>query len=377
PALPTPTPVPTAAPALTATPAQAAAATVENQSEGQFQQIVVITPEPSAAFPIDAIPTEAVTAVPMPLPQPAPSPLPWIGLGMVIAGVLLAGALLWRRLKHPQKLTAPVIDEDLGATEPLESAGPALQVGTAQHIGTREEQEDALCCSDFRNPEILYAKGVFAAVADGVGGMSDGQLASTTAARGLLSRFTQQDGAEDGAQRVLRLVAAAHQDVLDMNQSRAQPCGSTLVCALVVGNRLHFASVGDSRILLYRAGGVLQLNREHTLGAEMDVQIGLGQCPAEEIPERRRKAITAFLGKEGLKQIDRNVNPLRLLPGDRVLLMSDGVFGTLSEEEILAAQRWEPADAAAEMVRRVEAHKRTHQDNATVVILGYNGGEDR
>ena len=248
-------------------------------------------------------------------------------------------------------------------------------MGTAQHIGTREEQEDALCCSEYRNPELLSTRGVFAAVADGVGGMSDGQLASTTAARGLLSRFTQQDAAEDGAQRVLRLVAAAHQDVLEMNAGRAQPCGSTLVCALVVGDRLYFASVGDSRILLYRAGGVLQLNRDHVLGAEMDVQIGLGQRPAEEIPERRRKAITAFLGKEGLRQIDRNVNPLRLLPGDRVLLMSDGVFGTLSEEEILAAQRWEPAEAAAEMVRRVEAHKRTHQDNATVVILGYNGGE--
>ena len=372
-----------------ATPAATAGNSVAFQQTGQLQpdigkpeiipvsvdgqEIIVLAPD--GATPVPTVSAQTATPV-EPLP-PAPAPatvLPWLLMALAVLAVALA-AVFWRRQQsaHPRKGRKGEMDEELAVTEPIRSE-PALRVGTAQHIGTREEQEDALCCSDYRNAETLATRGVFAAVADGVGGMSDGQLASTTAARGLLSLFTQQDTEENPAQRILTLVTSAHREILDLNLTRDQPCGSTLVCALIKGNMLYFASVGDSGILLYRAGGLLQLNREHVLGAEMDVQVALGQRPAEEVSVRRRKAITAYLGKEGLKLIDRNVRPIKLMPGDRVLLMSDGVFGTLSEDEIIQAQQADPVSAAKDIVRRVESHRRTHQDNATVVILGYDGG---
>lgn len=312
--------------------------------------------------------------IPSPDDHGKPSPFSaalWIALFVVV--VAAASFLVFRKRKPPIRHERFMQDEEITKTEPIMPA-VSLQIGTAQYIGTREEQEDALCCSEYRNPALLDQKGVFAAVADGVGGMSDGQLASTTAVRGMLTRFVQQTEMEEPSMRLLKLAAAAHKDVLELNSGRNQPCGSTLVSVLIVRDGLHFVSVGDSRILLYRMGGLLQLNRDHTLGAELDVQIALGQRPAEDMQERRRKAITAYLGKEGLKLIDRNIHPIPLLHGDRILLMSDGVFGTISDAEIIEAQRLEPAAAANEMIQRVQEHRRTHQDNATVIIINYMGG---
>ncbi|HNW85632.1 MAG TPA: protein phosphatase 2C domain-containing protein [Candidatus Limiplasma sp.] len=409
---PTPTRVPTQSPAATATPAFSEPAALPYTAApaqptgtpalgGQVLQptemveptatpVLTVTPVATETPVPTATPTAFATATVIPAEPPVNPPRGPSLLWLIIPALLLvlaAGAVLLLKRSRAAKptergmesrrglaSTEPAMDEDLAQTEPiLESS--AIQIGTAQHIGTREEQEDALCYSEYRDPALVAGRGVLAAVADGVGGMSDGQLASTTAARGLLGGFTRMDAAEDPAQRLLKLVIGAHRDVLALNQSKSEPCGSTLVAALVVGKMLYFASVGDSRILLYRAGGLLQLNREQVLGAEADVQAALGQRPAEELSERRRKAITGFLGKEGLKLMDRNVRPIPLVAGDRVLLLSDGVFGTLSEAEIINAQRLEPAAAANEIVRRVESHQRAHQDNATVVIVAYNGGE--
>ena len=94
----------------------------------------------------------------------------------------------------------------------------------------------------------------------------------------------------------------------------------------------------------------------------------LSNAPANS-DARKRKALTAFMGKENLRLVDRNTAPMRLIRGDRVLLMSDGVFGTLTDDELISLMDLPPQAAADAVVRMVEAKRREHQDNATIVIV--------
>ena len=249
------------------------------------------------------------------------------------------------------------------------SGGTPLVVGAAQIIGQREDQEDAYGFSQWNQMDVLNAKGFLAVMADGIGGLSDGQLASQAAVAGAMEVFSMQSSEEDPAARVLDITAAAQRSVLMQNSKVNSDSGSTFLCVLIDDLELNLASVGDSRIALYRSGVLLQLNREHVLGREIDEKNALlGDRRVENA--QRRKAITAFLGKDELRTIDRTLHPMQLVSGDRILLMSDGVFNTLSDNAIVAYLNLEPQAAAEAIVRAVEEKKVPGQDNATIVIVG-------
>lgn len=250
-----------------------------------------------------------------------------------------------------------VLDEG-GAVSPL-------AVGAAQTIGAREDQEDSYTFTDWRSVRAINRNGFMAVLADGIGGLADGEVASQAAMRGALEAFESQSTNDDPAQRALEITAAAQRKVLE----EGGESGSTFLCALIDDLELSIASVGDSRIMLYRGGVLLQLNREHVLGREIDEMNALtGDTRVES--DQRRKAITAYLGKRELRTVDRTLRPMQLLSGDRVLLMSDGVFNTLSDNAIVAYMHMEPQTAAEEIIHAVNEKAVPGQDNATIIVVG-------
>lgn len=263
--------------------------------------------------------------------------------------------------RSPAGNAAPVVPE-----QPQEGGVEGYSFGYAQTVGARENQEDSYCISRL-DAETFHSRGLLAAVADGIGGLNNGQVASGTVMYNMAMRFEQQDYRRSAADRLLELAAAGQEDVLRVNRG-GDHCGTTLVSALITQEGAVLLSVGDSRIALCRAGVLLQLNREHTLGRERDEAEALGQPVQAE--NRRRDAITSYLGKENLRQLDRTLRPMRLVPGDRLLLMSDGVFNALSDEELLQCLQQPPQDAARAIIAQVDEKKIPHQDNATIVIVG-------
>ena len=138
----------------------------------------------------------------------------------------------------------------------------------------------------------------------------------------------------------------------------------------ILGDRLHFLSVGDSRICLIRGGALTILNREHVYGTELDEKAARGEISLEEArSDPQRKSLTSYIGTDPLKKIDRSVHGMTLLPGDKVLLMSDGVFGTLTEQEILRAAQGDAQVMAEGLQGMILAKRRPGQDNFTAVIL--------
>ena len=91
-----------------------------------------------------------------------------------------------------------------------------------------------------------------AVMADGIGGLQDGQVASQAAVRGAMEMFDMQSADEAAADRVLEITAAAQRHVLVEGSKVGTENGCTFLCALIHDLELSMASVGDSKIALYR-----------------------------------------------------------------------------------------------------------------------------
>lgn len=350
-----------------------------------FEVLETIQPSPAADIPLETH-SEAAASVTL---QPAATAVTddksggnvWgFVIGAVLLAVVCAGAWFFLRKKktglHAAQISATSAASetvaDAEATEVLDASaacqGPVISVGMAQTIGARENQQDSMYCSDWNDKNVLVSRGVLAAVADGIGGLKNGDTASSTAVKTMRARFAAAPAFGDLSGRLLELCMEAHKEVVALNRQNKASCGTTLVAALLSGWNMTFLSIGDSRIYLYRAGTFLQLNREHVLRIKHQEQQALNQ--EKEHASSKPEALTSFVGKEDLRLIDRSVRPIRLVPGDKLLMMSDGVFGTLSDEELLGMVRLSPQAGAEAIIQKVNDKKKPYQDNASVLMIG-------
>jgi serine/threonine protein phosphatase PrpC len=235
----------------------------------------------------------------------------------------------------------------------------------------RSSQQDSFAISDISNAELCESKGVFAIVADGMGGMADGSELSAIVTRTMLQYFNDALPSGRIDLDLLSMLYAANENVNQFQQGRERG-GSTVVAVIIHDGDLYFASVGDSRICLVRGGGIMQLTREHVYAIDLDERAASGKMTWDAaFGDSQRAALTNFIGVGELERVDRNTRPLRLLRGDRVILMSDGVFGAISDNEILSAMSAPPHVSAELLQEKVLAKGYTNQDNLTAVVFEY------
>lgn len=289
-----------------------------------------------------------------------------LSLLLIVAVVLLA--IRSRNLKRRIRRRKPSATERpaAGAAAPLE-APATIQVGKLHQIGDRESQQDCLAVS----PTELYdARGVLAVVADGMGGLSDGDKMSQTAASAMMNGF--MNCREYSPELILALTVEANQAVnrvLGPNQGRS---GTTLVAGIVKDGLFNYVSVGDSRICLYRQGLLTQLNREHIYRNELRTQAvnGLGTLwDAGTHP--KAAGLTSYLGMGSLKYLDIPAEPLRVCRGDKIILMSDGVYNAMTLPELEGALALPAQQAADAIGQTIHAKAYRNQDNYTAVILQF------
>ena len=236
----------------------------------------------------------------------------------------------------------------------------------SQNVGERTEQQDTYGVSP---PTLMESKGLLAVVADGMGGMVNGALYSQLAVQTMQQQFQTAPVMEDGAAQLLDAYRAAQEEIL-RNQKAENEGGSTVVAVLIRRNQCYFLSSGDSRIYLLRRGKLLQLNREQTLGPLLDERAALHFISQEEADNNiLRTALYNHLGLAPPKAPDRNLTPFRLLPWDRLALMTDGVFGTLDLPELSQGLCTPTGTTANTLINAVMARQKPRQDNCTVLII--------
>lgn len=302
---------------------------------------------------------------------------PYAGLtvGLGILGLVLIGAVvllaircgnLSKALRRRRRRSADA--EAAGEHAAVQPEAPVqIRVGKLHQLGDRESQQDCLAVS----PEELYgSKGVLAIVADGMGGLADGDKVSQTVASTMMNGF--MTSREASPELILALTAEANQAVnrfLGPNLGRS---GSTLVAGIVRDGLFSYVSVGDSRICLYRQGLLTQLNREHIYRNELRVQAvnGLGTLwDAGTHP--KAAGLTSYLGMGELKYVDIPAEPLRVCADDKIILMSDGVYNAMTLPELEAALALPAQQAADTIAAAIHAKAFRHQDNYTAVILQF------
>jgi len=258
----------------------------------------------------------------------------------------------------------------------IPSSPPPVLIGNAHHIGSRDSQQDSFCISDIFNEELVKSKGVLGVVADGMGGLADGAEISAIVTRTMLTEFNENPATGTPELDLLSMVYAANDNVVSFVSNQKESGGSTVIAANIIENKLYWIAVGDSHIYLVRNGALMQINRDHTYAEELDEKAASGEITWEEaVNHPKRGALTSYLGMRKPEQIDRNLRPTQLLDGDRILLMSDGVFGTLNDDEILETMVLVPQECATLLMEKTLARQNPHQDNLTVVIFEYKSYE--
>lgn len=240
-----------------------------------------------------------------------------------------------------------------------------------QLLGQRKNQEDALYISP---ASLFHKKGLLAIVSDGMGGMERGEVYSNSAVEAMRTAFEQDENLSAPLNvRLHAIYQKAREAALTLRKSPADVDGGATVVATLIKNRMcAILSVGDSRICLYRGGGLIQLNREQTLGILLDQRAAFGIIPqevADNMPHR--ESLTNHTNAESPMECDLST-PFRLAPGDKLLLMSDGVFNTLSDDQLIHCLKRSGKQALNAVMDALRAAHSPKQDNATAILIEVN-----
>jgi serine/threonine protein phosphatase PrpC len=221
------------------------------------------------------------------------------------------------------------------------------------------------------NEDSFVARPPLFAVADGMGGAQAGEVASRIAAES----FEPAQRGDEPAEAWLRAITEAANDRihnLSQEDSTVSGMGTTLTAALLEGDEVTLAHVGDSRAYLYRDGELKLLTSDHSLVEELRRQGRLTDEQAEDHPQR--SIITRALGPESKVEVDTMTYSAR--PGDVYLLCSDGLTTMVREERIAEILGELPdLDAAATQLVR-EANEAGGRDNITVVAFRLSEAEE-
>jgi serine/threonine protein phosphatase PrpC len=241
-----------------------------------------------------------------------------------------------------------------------------LEIAAVSDIGRRDNNEDAFAA--------MAELGLFV-VADGMGGYEGGEVASRLTVDTIVG-FVERNARDADVtwpyaadttlapdeNELAIAVRLADEQVAARRAGRLDKMGSTVACVRLRGTRCVVAHVGDSRVYGVRGGRVERLTRDHSMYEEL---IAAGS----EVPAREDfpwpNVITRAIGM-GTARAD--VRAIEVVPGDVLVVCTDGVWDPLPDDELAAlCTRLPPGEACARLVG--EALARGGKDNATVVVI--------
>ena len=259
-----------------------------------------------------------------------------------------------------------------------------LTLAIRTHPGNRRpKNEDFFAAQSYRlegdgTPVLL------ALVADGIGGHLAGEIASKMTVEVILSQMLAFRGGDP--------LPLLHDAILEASRQVSQAAresperegmGSTLAAALILGNRLYVANVGDSRIYLLRDGRLRQVTTDHTWVQEAIHYNIITQEEARGHPQSH--VLRRHIGGNHLPEPDLRLHlrdgetdakavanqGLRLKAGDRLLLCSDGLTDMVEDLEIYRALATKSPEQAADALLNL-ALERGGEDNITLIIAAPN-----
>lgn len=250
---------------------------------------------------------------------------------------------------------------------------PRLEVGWATDVGRqRRHNEDTVLVVELEQAgyHSTLPTGLLI-LADGMGGHLAGEVASALAARTAAQHILQacltllpireHSAGEPSLKEVLtEAFRRANEQVTEYVPGG----GTTLLCALILGDQAYIANVGDSRAYLVSPTGCSQITRDHSL---VDMMVELGQMTVEEaVHHPQRNVLYRAVGQRGPLEVDTFF--CRIPPGGALLLCSDGLWEMVSEEEIARVVTTSSSLQEACEVLVEKANQAGGKDNISVIL---------
>ena len=226
-------------------------------------------------------------------------------------------------------------------------------------IGGREKNEDRMGYC------YTQESGLFV-LADGMGGHPDGEVAAQLTLQTVSTLYQQAATPliEDPARFLSDALLAAHNQILRhaAQKGMLDTPRTTLVAAILQGGRATWVHCGDSRLYVVREGRLLLRTRDHSYAEQ-------AHAGASRFTAVNRNVLFTCLGSPSKPVFD--VSPaLHLLQGDKLLLCSDGLWGSLSDADIVhQLANASVSRAVPELVENALRAGGTHSDNVTVLSM--------
>jgi serine/threonine protein phosphatase PrpC len=235
--------------------------------------------------------------------------------------------------------------------------------------GGREKNEDRMGYCYTRDACLF-------ALADGMGGHPEGEVASQIALQTLAARFQREakPGLADPLRFLHDAIISGHHQLLRYATERAlmDTPRTTVVACLLQGNAAFWAHCGDSRLYLVRGDKLVARTRDHSYSE-------LQQTLSQVVPmgtRFNRNVLFTCLGSPGKPVVD-TAGPLLLHPKDRVLLCSDGLWGSLPDADIAAVLANNAISVAVpELVDRALRKAGDKSDNVTAIAVEFEAAVD-
>lgn len=240
-------------------------------------------------------------------------------------------------------------------------------------VGDRKYQQDKARFKVWEDKAI-------AVLCDGMGGMVDGEAASRVATKYFIKDFSNYEFNENITERLVPEMNRLDEKVIAIKKESGElgASGTTLVGVLLKEDKMWFVSVGDSRIYLLRNDKLETLTQDHNFELVLKDYKKKGYMNEQEyqdaLKDKKSQALISFLGLGKRKIVDKSEQAIRMYPGDKLILCSDGLYKALYEDQIksIASEEYTQTEEIAKRLVRVASDCSVgDQDNTTVIVIEY------
>ena len=251
-----------------------------------------------------------------------------------------------------------------------------LEIGVYSIWGNRNSQQDFAAIME-KKDELL------AVVCDGMGGLNGGERASQAAVSSLTEAYRRQETEVDG-DFLQEEALTADEKVAKLKNEKGDylRAGTTMAAVVVKKGCFECLSVGDSRIYLLRNGRLHQISVDHNYKEQLNEDRYHGKITEEfyqrEVHGSKAEALTSYIGMNGLKRIGRSDEKELLQESDQILICSDGLYKSLSFEQIEAMMCDNAVDmtvSSRRLIRMALEQAIKKQDNTTAILIQYKKKE--
>ena len=245
-----------------------------------------------------------------------------------------------------------------------------FDIASDQIDGARDYQEDAYMVNQLgeaSNGEIA----ALIIMADGMGGHAAGNVASNM----VVATFNKNFQAQFPTNKISEVLTDSLNRANDQIRTSVKETpalrgmGCTMVTAYVQDAKLYWVSVGDSHLYLIRDRELIKQNADHSYGAYLDMMKEQGMEVDEQAGMSRNMLMSAMTGEE-ISSIDVSETPIKLRPGDRVIVASDGL-DTLGAGAIIQYSSWSSTakECVYALLKAVDDANKINQDNTTLIVI--------